>query len=120
VALAAGVVPLLRELGGDLAQAVADDGRRTAGSRRSGRARAWLVGAECALAVVLLACGALLLSGFNRASRLGPGFDPHSVLAAQLRLSATAYPTEAARARSSAACWSRCGRCPASRPPGRR
>ena len=27
------------------------------------RMRAWLVGAECALAVVLLACGALLLSG---------------------------------------------------------
>lgn len=98
VALAAGVVPLLRELGGDLARAVADGSRRTAGSRRTQRTRNWLVGAECALAVVLLACGALLLSGFNRASQLDPGFDPRSVLAAQLRLSATAYPTEAARA----------------------
>jgi putative ABC transport system permease protein len=98
VTLAAGVLPLLRELGGDLARAVADGSRRAAGSRRDHRTRAWLVGAECALAVVLLACGALLLSGFDRASRQNPGFDPHSVLGAQLRVSATAYPTEAARA----------------------
>jgi putative ABC transport system permease protein len=50
------------------------------------------------LAVVLLACGALLLSAFERTSRVSPGFDPSSVLGAQLRLSAAAYPTEAARA----------------------
>jgi predicted permease len=50
------------------------------------------------LSVVLLACAALLLSAFDRTSRVSPGFDPSSVLTAQLRLSATAYPTEAARA----------------------
>lgn len=98
VALVAGVLPLIRELRGDLARGIADGNRRTAGSRRDHRTRAWLVGAECAMAVVLLSCGALLLSGFNRASRLDPGFDPESVLGAQLRLSATAYPTEPARA----------------------
>ena len=98
VALVAGVLPLVRELRGDLAAGIADGNRRAAGSRRDHRTRAWLVGAECALAVVLLACGALLLSGFNRASQLEPGFDPQNVLGAQLRLSATAYPTEAARA----------------------
>jgi putative ABC transport system permease protein len=98
VALAAGLLPLARELRGDLARGIADGNRRAAGSRRDHRTRAWLVGAECALAVVLLACGALLLSGFNSASRLAPGFDPRNVLGAQLRLSATAYPTEAARA----------------------
>ena len=98
VALAAGLLPLVRELRGDLARGIADGNRRAAGSRRDHRTRAWLVGAECALAVVLLACGALLLSGFNSASRLDPGFDPRNVLGAQLRLSATAYPTEAARA----------------------
>jgi putative ABC transport system permease protein len=98
VALAAGLLPLVRELRGDLARGIADGNRRAAGSRRDHRTRAWLVGAECALAVVLLACGALLLSGFNSASRLEPGFDPRNVLGAQLRLSATAYPTEAARA----------------------
>lgn len=98
VSLAAGVLPLRRELRSDLARSIADGSRRTAGSRRTQRTRAWLVGAECALAVVLLASGALLLSGFDRASRLAPDFEPRSVLAAQLRLSATAYPTETARA----------------------
>ena len=98
IAMAAGVGPLLRELGGDLTRTVADGQRRTAGSGRDLRARAWLVGVECAMAVVLLGCGTLLLSGFERASRINPGFDPESVLAAQMRLSAAAYPTEAARA----------------------
>ncbi|MGD9903334.1 MAG: ADOP family duplicated permease [Vicinamibacterales bacterium] len=97
VVLVAGVLPLVRELGGDLARGIADGNRRAAGSRRDHRMRAWLVGAECALAVVLLAAGALLLSAFSRASQLDPGFDPRSVLGAQLRLSATAYPSEAAR-----------------------
>jgi putative ABC transport system permease protein len=98
VALTSGILPLLRELRGDLARGIADGNRRAAGSRRDHRTRSWLVGGECALAVVLLACGALLLSGFNRASQLDPGFDPRSVLGAQLRLSASAYPTEVARA----------------------
>jgi putative ABC transport system permease protein len=98
VALAAGVAPLLRERGGDLAGSVADGTRRTVGSRRDGRVRTLLVATECALAVVLLACSALLLSAFERTARTNPGFGPSSVLAAQMRLSATAYPTEAARA----------------------
>ena len=51
------------------------------------------------MTVVLLASGALLLSGFDRTSQVDPGFAPDGVLGAQLRLSATAYPTETARAR---------------------
>jgi putative ABC transport system permease protein len=98
VALTAGFVPVLRELRGDLLRGVLDGNRRMAGSRRNRRLRAWLVGTECALSVVLLACAALLLSAFDRTARVNPGFDPSSVLTAQLRLSATAYPTEAARA----------------------
>jgi predicted permease len=98
VTLASGVVPLIRDLRGDLARGIADGSRRLAGSRRDQRTRSWLVGAECALALVLLACGALQLSGFNRASQVDPGFDARSVLGTQLRLSASAYPTEAARA----------------------
>ena len=98
VAMIAGFVPVLRELRGDLLRGVLEGNRRTAGSRRDRRLRAWLVGAECALSVVLLACSAVLLSAFDRTSRVSPGFDPTSVLTAQLRLSATAYSTEAARA----------------------
>ena len=98
VALVSGLAPLFRELRGDLLLAVAAGNRRTAGSRRDHRVRAILVGGECALSVVLLACAGLLLSAFDRTSRVNPGFDPQSVLAAQLRLSAAAYPSEAARA----------------------
>ena len=98
VALVAGLVPVLRDFRGDLLRGVAEGNRRTVGSPRDRRVRAILVAAECALSVVLLACAALLLSAFDRTSRVSPGFEPASVLTAQLRLSATAYPTEAARA----------------------
>lgn len=98
ILLIAGLVPFTRELRGDLLRGVADGNRRMAGSRRDRRLRAILVGTECALAVVLLACAAVFLSAFDRTSRVNPGFDPQSVLTAQLRLSTTAYPTEAARA----------------------
>ena len=98
VSVVSGVAPLLREFRGDLARGIADGSRRTVGSRRDHRVRSLLVATECALAVVLLACSALLLSAFERSSRTNPGFDPRAVLTAQLRLSATAYPNEAARA----------------------
>ena len=98
VAAVSGIAPLMRELRADLARAIADGNRRTVGSRRDQKVRTLLVGVECALAVVLLVGGALLLSAFDRTSRVSPGFDPHAVLAAQMRLSATAYPSEAARA----------------------
>jgi putative ABC transport system permease protein len=98
VLLVAGLVPFLRELRGDLLRGVSEGNRRTVGSPRDRRVRAALVGAECALAVVLLACAAVFFSAFDRTSRVNPGFDPASVLTAQLRLSAAAYPTEAARA----------------------
>ncbi len=56
-----------------------------------------LVGAEATLTVVLLSCGALLLSGFDRTARIDPGFDPQHVLGAQIRLPQAVYATEAAR-----------------------
>jgi putative ABC transport system permease protein len=98
VALISGLVPLLREFHGNLLRAIAGGVGRAFGSRRDRRMRASLVGSECALSVVLLACASLFLSAFDRTARINPGFDPHSVLAAQLRLSATAYPTVEARA----------------------
>jgi putative ABC transport system permease protein len=97
VAVVSGLAPLLRQLRGDPARAIAGGGR-TIGARREQRIRMSLVSAECALAVVLLAGAALLLSAFEGTSRLDPGFDGRNVLAAQLRLSAAAYPSEAARA----------------------
>jgi putative ABC transport system permease protein len=98
VALFSGVLPIVRELRGAAASSLADGNRRAIGSRREARTRQWLVASECALAVVLLACGAVLVSAFERTARVAPGFDPTNVLGAQMRVSAAAYPTEARRA----------------------
>ncbi|HWI18398.1 MAG TPA: ABC transporter permease, partial [Vicinamibacterales bacterium] len=72
--------------------------RRAIGSRGDQRLRQILVGLQTAMAVVLTICGALLLSGLDRASRINPGFEPSGVLGAQMRIAASAYPTEPARA----------------------
>ena len=56
----------LRQLRGNVAGGIADGSRRAIGSRRDLQARQWLVGAECAAAVVLLASGAVLVSAFDR------------------------------------------------------
>jgi putative ABC transport system permease protein len=98
VAMVAGVVPLVRTLNGDVARGIGDGSRRAVGSRRDRRARQWLVAGECALAVVLLACGAVLVSALDRTARIDPGFDPSRVLGAQMRISAAAYPTDRQRA----------------------
>jgi putative ABC transport system permease protein len=97
VVMASGLVPAWRLLRGDLVKAMGSGGRRSVGSRADRRLRSVLVAAECALSVALLAGAALLLNGFDRASRVNPGFDPRSVFAGQLRISERVYPTEVAR-----------------------
>ncbi|MEO8680541.1 MAG: ADOP family duplicated permease [Vicinamibacterales bacterium] len=98
VSLAAGLWPLWRGIRGDLAQGVADGGRRTAGARHDRRVGRVLVGAEVALTVVLMVSSALLLSAFQRVSTLNPGFDPRNVLGGQIRLAPNPAATEATRA----------------------
>jgi predicted permease len=97
VSLVSSLLPVWRALRGDLAKSNSDGSRRSVGTRHDRRVRSVLVAAECALSVVLLAGSALLLTGFERATRIDPGFDSRSVLAGQLRISERAYPTEAAR-----------------------
>ena len=97
VALVSGFFPLMQVLRGDLVAGVATASRRALGSRSDYRVRRLLVALQTAMAVVLTICGALLLSGLDRAARVDPGFDPSRVMGAQMRLSAAAYPTEAAR-----------------------
>ena len=97
IALASGLLPLWRVLRGNALDGVANSTRRAIGSRGDQRVRQILVGLQTAMAVVLMICGAVLLSGLNRAARIDPGFDPANVLGAQMRISAAAYPTEPAR-----------------------
>jgi len=98
IAIVSTLIPLSRVLRGNMISGIAGSSRRAIGSRADRRVRQFLVGLQTAAAVVLMICGALLLSGLNRASRIDPGFDPSNIFGAQMRLSATAYPTEAARA----------------------
>lgn len=97
IGIGTSVLPIVSATSGDLARTL-QDSRRSTGSRRQRRVRFGLVAGETGLAVMLLACGALLLSAFDEATRRDPGFDPHGVLGAQIRLSTIAYPTPQARA----------------------
>jgi putative ABC transport system permease protein len=98
IAAASAMLPLMRVMRGDLLASVANTSRRAIGSRSDQRIRQVLVSLQTAMAVVLTICGALLLSGLDRASRIDPGFKPEGVLGAQMRIAASAYPTEPARA----------------------
>lgn len=98
VSVLSGVLPALSATRGDLALGLAQSGRRTAGSRRQGKTRGWLVAMETTVATVLLITSAFLLSAFNRTAQLTPGFDPANVLGVNLRLPATTYPDHPDRA----------------------
>lgn len=97
IAMASGLLPLWQVLRGTSLAGVANSTRRAIGSRGDHRVTQVLVGLQTAMAVVLMICGAVLLSGLNRASRIDPGFDPTNILGAQMRISAAAYPTIPAR-----------------------
>jgi putative ABC transport system permease protein len=98
VSLTAGVLPALWATRGDMARGLAAGTLRLTGGRRQRRVRFVLVAAETLLSVVLLTSGALLVSAFSQSARANPGFDPHHVLGAQLRLPAASYKTLESRA----------------------
>lgn len=88
-----GLAPAFRTLRTDLAATLHSDGGRggTAGRDRL-RLRGVLVVGQTALAVMLLVGGGLLLRSFANVTRVDPGFQAGSVLAASLSLPTAAYP----------------------------
>ena len=78
-----GTVPALQASKPDLTNALKDGARGSAGAGRQ-RLRSALVVAEVALAVVLLVGAALFIGSFVALMRIDPGFDPESVLTAQI------------------------------------
>ena len=99
-ALLAGLLPALRVLQADAIGTLAEGSRRAAGSRTDQRLRRALLVLQTALCLALLLAGGVLLRSFERLARVSPGFDPHHVLTAQLRLPASAYGTLDQRARA--------------------
>jgi predicted permease len=91
-----GAVPALASGRGDLHHALTRSGPRMAGAaalwgRRSG-ARRWLVGAELALAVMLLVGAGLLIRSFIRLQTVPPGFNASNVLTMELSMTGRRYP----------------------------
>lgn len=89
-----GALPALESRRIDLRHSLAAGSRTVAGG--SGRVRQWLIGAELALTVVLLAAAGLLVRTIAHLETLPPGFDPSHVLAAKASLDDARYHDPAA------------------------
>jgi predicted permease len=79
-ALLFGLAPALTILREDINKALKDGDRGTTASAGRGRLRDWLVTAEIALALVLLAGGGLLMRTFLNLQHVNAGFEPAHVL----------------------------------------
>ena len=90
--LVAGLWPAMRTSSPRLADALREGGRGSSGGAASHRARAVLVGAEVALAVVLVAGAVLMLRSFERLTSVDPGFRAEGALLARFHLEASGPP----------------------------
>ena len=84
-----GLVPLVRI--GIAQQPLHDSSRGTSVSRRSHRARQFLMAGQVALALVLLVASGLLFRSFVRLRAVDPGFNPASTLTFQIGLPRSDY-----------------------------
>jgi putative ABC transport system permease protein len=79
-ALGSGLIPALLASRESLSEVLAEGARSAGPGTRQARARAILVAAEAALAIVLLSGAGLLTRTFQNLRRLDLGFDPRQVL----------------------------------------
>src|SRR4029450_13173722 len=82
--LVSGLAPALQSSNPALSTVLGESSRGGGASRGRRRARAALVVAEVAFAVVLLVGAALFIGSFINVMRIDPGFRSENVLAAQL------------------------------------
>jgi predicted permease len=97
-ALVFGLAPVVRLWSLDVAAALKDGGRGVAGGRRAARLSRLLVGAEMALAIVLLAGAGVMLRSFLAVYRVDLGFAPANVVTALVSLPDARYPDAASQA----------------------
>jgi predicted permease len=96
-ALLFGLAPALHAIRGSVRGAMHDSAAGTTASPGGRRTLSWLVGAEFALAAILLVCGGLLFRAYDRVRHVDPGFDPHNVVAFSIALPEATYPDDAKR-----------------------
>ncbi|MGC2639888.1 MAG: ADOP family duplicated permease [Acidobacteriaceae bacterium] len=84
-----GALPALEARRVDLRSGMSAGGRTVSGG--GGRVRAWLIGAEVALTIVLLAGAGLLVRTVAKLESLPAGFDGHNVMTAKASLDDARY-----------------------------
>ena len=89
-----GALPALQAWRLDLRSAIVSGGRSVTGA--SGGLRQWLIGAEVALTIVLLAAAGLMIRTLVHLETQPPGFDPHNVMTAKASLDDARYHNPAA------------------------
>jgi putative ABC transport system permease protein len=87
-----GLLPAWSASRGDIAEALRENARATGSGTSRSRLRSFLVTAEIALALILLAGAGLLIKGFLRLRSVNPGFNPANVMTMYLQLPKTRYP----------------------------
>ena len=92
-----GWAPALHAMRGDVRAAMHNSASAAAGTQGGRRTLRLLIGAEFALATLLLVCGGLLVRAYDRVQQVDPGFTPDHVLTFTIALPATQYPDDAAR-----------------------
>jgi putative ABC transport system permease protein len=88
-----GLTPALRCSRPNLVDSLKDGGRGMAGSAKGQAMRNWLVIAEVALSVILLAGAVLAIRGFTGLLNVDPGFRPQKTLVVGVPLSPKRYAT---------------------------
>jgi putative ABC transport system permease protein len=91
-----GLFPALQVSGAELASVLKESGGRMGTGCRQNRTRGILVGAEVALAVVLLCGAALLIRSFAAMHAVSLGFDPRNLLTMEVSLAGPAYAKSSA------------------------
>jgi len=87
-----GLLPAWSASCGDIAEALRENARTAATGVSRSPLRSFLVTAELALALILLAGAGLLIKGFLRLRSVDPGFNPANLITMYLQLPGTRYP----------------------------
>jgi putative ABC transport system permease protein len=90
-----GLIPAVQISGDKFHEALKDATRGSTGGAGAGRARAALIVAQVAVALVLVSSAGLLLRSFSKLMKVSPGFDPHHVMTFSFSLPQSKYPQRA-------------------------
>ena len=94
-----GLVPAMQASKPNLNNALNENGRGSSEGLHRQRLRSALVVAEVALAIALLAGGALMVNSFVRLTHVNPGFEPERLMTFDVSPAGRAYAEEAKRMR---------------------